>query len=58
MLLPKGQKIRDVYGIIDEQKSAIKNFMQGAVYCWAKNQKPREFAVRDLVGGDITPPGN
>lgn len=52
MLLPQGQEMRDVSGISDEQKKAIKAFMQGAVYCWAKNQKDVEFAVRDLVGGD------
>src|SRR5262249_34932596 len=27
-------------------------FIQGAVYCWVKDRKGEQFAVRDLVGGD------
>jgi hypothetical protein len=44
--------LRDVYGITDEQKSHIKAFMQGAVYCWVKNRQGEPFAVRDLMGGE------
>jgi hypothetical protein len=28
------------------------NFLQGAVYCWCKNQPNKRFALRDLMGGD------
>lgn len=53
MLRPTNQELREVSGLTDEQKALIDAFIQGAVYCWAKNQKrPAEFAVRDLVGGE------
>jgi hypothetical protein len=53
--------VRDVRGITDESKEAIKNFLLGAVYCWAKNRTNEWFALRNLVGGenadwDETPP--
>jgi len=34
MLMPESE-IRRVSGITDEQRDAIKHFMQGAVCCWA-----------------------
>lgn len=51
MLRPKNQEIRTVSGLTHKERALINAFIQGAVYCWAKNQKsPAEFAVRDLVG--------
>lgn len=51
MLTPPSE-LRDVYGITDTEKSLIKAFMQGAVYCWVKNRMGEPFAVRDLMGGE------
>ena len=51
MLKPPSE-LRDVTGISDAEKAAIKTFMQGAVYCWIKNLKGHQFAVRDLMGGE------
>jgi hypothetical protein len=45
-------ELRDVTGISGTEKAAIKTFMQGAIYCWVKNRKGEQFAVRDLMGGD------
>ena len=52
MALIPSSKLRNVYGISDEQASLIKAFLQGAVYSWVKNRKGEQFAARDLVGGD------
>ena len=43
---------RKVNGIEDADLARIRDFMQGAIYCWAKNRPREEFAVRDLVGGE------
>lgn len=45
-------EIREVTGIQDDDKQAIINFLQGAVYCWCKNRKNEWFSMRDLMGGD------
>ena len=45
-------EVRNVTGITDEEKIAICNFLQGAVYCWCKNRPDEWFAMRDLMGGD------
>jgi len=50
MLQPQS-KINDVHGLTEEQKTLIKAYIQGAVYCWAKN-RDEAFAARDLFGGD------
>jgi hypothetical protein len=52
MALNPQSEVRDVYGITDTEKELIKAFMQGAVYCWVKNRKDEQFAVRDLMGGE------
>ena len=52
MALLKKSKIRNKFGISDDELKAIRNFIQGAIYCWVKNQKDKFFAVRDLMGGD------
>lgn len=53
MSLNEKSVLRDVTGISKEQKSDIKNFLQGAVYCWCKNQSKNEwFSLRSLMGGD------
>lgn len=52
MSLNEKSEIRDVTGISKEEKISIKNFLQGAVYCWCKNNKDHWFSLRDLMGGD------
>ena len=52
MSLRPFSEIRNVSGITDKEKYAIKHFMQGAVYCWLKNRSDEEFKVRDLMGGE------
>ncbi len=44
--------VRDVSGLTDEQKDRIRDFLQGAVYCWCKNRRGEWFSMRDLMGGD------
>ncbi|HHT53138.1 MAG TPA: hypothetical protein GX007_08205 [Bacteroidales bacterium] len=51
-MLLEDSKIYEVHGISKEQKQRIKDFLQGAVYCWCKNRKDEWFAARDLLGGD------
>lgn len=45
-------KLREVHSISESQQSAIKNFIQGAIYRWVKNRKDEWFAVRDLMSGE------
>lgn len=51
-------KLRKISAYIAEAElNNMKSYMQGAVYCWCKNNKndkgiPRWFAARDLFGGD------
>ena len=35
-----------------KQEAEIYSFLQGAVYCWCKNFNDKEFALRDLMGGE------
>ena len=43
---------REVYGIDENTMQRIKDFLQGAVYCWCKNRPNEWFAASDLVGGE------
>lgn len=51
MLRPESE-LRHVTGISETETTAIKHFMQGAVYCWVKNRTDEAFAVHDLMGGE------
>ena len=51
MALLKSSKLRKNFGIPSDDLKAIKNFLQGAVYCWVKNRKGEFFAAQDLMGG-------
>ena len=44
--------VRDVHGINEEQKTRIRDVLQGAVYCWCKNRPDEWFSMRDLMGGE------
>jgi hypothetical protein len=50
-LLPPSQ-VRDVQGLTADQKGRIRDFLQGAVYCWCKNRPEEWFSLRDLMGGE------
>ncbi len=50
-LIPTSQ-LREVTGISDTDQTAIRHFLQGAVYCWCKNRRDEWFSLRDLMGGD------
>ena len=52
MALTPESEVRDVLGIEEDDKNRIRAFLQGAVYCWCKNQENRWFSLRDLMGGD------
>ncbi len=51
MSLLNNTKLRNVPGILPEQKLSIKSFMRGAIYAWIRDRPGQVFAVRDLVGG-------
>lgn len=44
-------KIRRVKYLTQVNADKIKIYLQGAVYSWCNDNKGREFALRDLVGG-------
>jgi hypothetical protein len=50
-LIPQSQ-LRDVNGITENENNRIRDFLQGAIYCWCKNRKGEWFSLRDLMGGD------
>lgn len=52
MALTNDSSIRDVSGITKEEKQRIRDFLQGAVYCWCKNRPDEWFSMRDLMGGE------
>lgn len=44
-------EIRNVNGLSQEEKDAIRYFLQGAVYCWCNNNPDKWFSMRDFMGG-------
>ncbi len=51
MSLKPPSRVQTVNGISPEEHREIRNFLQGAVYCWCKNREGEWFALRDLMGG-------
>lgn len=45
-------ELRDVFGLSQQEKQRIEDFLQGGVYCWCKNRKHEWFSMRELMGGD------
>ncbi len=45
------QPARAIAPIPEENQAKARAYIQGAVYCWCKNQSGEMFAVRDLFGG-------
>lgn len=54
MTLIPSSELRNVPGLDDSERALICAYLQGAVYCWAKNRRGEQFSVRDLVGGENT----
>ena|ERR1700733_11683990 len=54
MTLVPQSDLRTIGGISDDEITAIRNFLQGAVYCWCKNRPDEWFSLRDLMGGENT----
>ena len=52
MSLTDNPQLRPVDGITKNEYQRITDFLQGAVYCWCKNQKDEWFSLKDLMGGD------
>lgn len=52
MALTPQTEVREVQVLTNQQKASIREFLQGAVYCWCKNRKDEWFSMRDLMGGD------
>jgi hypothetical protein len=52
MIIKGDAKIHDLTGLTDEEKARVRDFLQGAVYCWCKNRKDEWFGMADLMGGD------
>lgn len=52
-MLINGHKQRNIVaGLSANQRQRIKDFIQGAVYCYCKNNPNEYFAARDLFGGE------
>ena len=51
MALNPPSELRGVTGITEFEESAIRAFLQGAVYAHVKDHGREPFAARDLVGG-------
>jgi len=51
MTLKPESVLREPSNLNENDRKLIRAFMQGAIYCWVKNQPNEPFAVRDLVGG-------
>jgi len=52
MSLQTPSKLRQNFGISDQDLLLIKAYLQGSVYSWIKNRTGEIFAARDLVGGE------
>ena len=52
MLNDSADAVKKVGGLSPEQERRVRDFLQGAVYCWCKSKKNQWFSCRDLIGGD------
>ena len=52
MSLIPNSELRTITCVTPSQADAIRNFMQGDVYCWSKNRFNEEFTVQDLMGAE------
>jgi hypothetical protein len=52
MLIGDNTRTKNVHGLSTTDLQRIKDFLQGAVYCWCKNRKGEWFNARDFLGGD------
>jgi hypothetical protein len=54
MALSPSSQVRDFHRLTADQKARIRDFLQGAFYCWCKNRPNEWFSLRDLMGGANT----
>lgn len=52
MIIKGDDTLRAVSGLTEAQEKSIMDFLQGAVYCWCKNNKGTYFSLLDLMGGE------
>lgn len=52
MLIGENTTVREVRGINSGDMQRIRDYLQGAVYCWCNINKQKEFAARDFIGGE------
>ena len=52
MLIGDNTIVKEVHGLEPSEMQRIRDFLQGAVYCWCKNRKGEWFTARDFLGGD------
>ena len=52
MTLISKTEIRKVKGISSDEIQRVYDYLQGAVYCWCKNNPDKWFSARDFLGGD------
>lgn len=53
-IINDNQPARPINSLPEDDQTKARAYIQGAVYCWCKNQSDNIFAVRDLFGGDNT----
>ena len=52
-MIIQSHRLKSIVANLDENKvQRIKDFVQGAVYCFCKNCPNQWFAVKDLFGGE------
>lgn len=51
MIIGDNTIVKEVHGLKPSDMQRIRNFLQGAVYCWCKNREGEKFTARDLLGG-------
>lgn len=52
MSLVPDSEVREVPDINASDLGRIRDFLQGAVYCWCKNRKDEWFSLQKLMGGE------
>lgn len=52
MLLDGNKTVKNIDILSDVEIQRVRDFLQGAIYCWCKNRKDFWFGLRDLMGGE------
>jgi len=51
-MLTPDSNVKEVEGISCDERQRIKDFLQGAVYCWCKHNKSEWLSLRIFLGGE------